>query len=139
MKSVDRAVVLVAAAVLLVGGIITVVRASRGWAQQRHVRRVGQPVVGEVTAIDPKYRAYYGLYQLTPVVRYQIDGRQHESRVANQSGAADIGSTVDLLVDRADPDTPFAVYGQAITSTLAVGIGFTVFAAVMAMWASHWT
>ncbi len=139
MKSVDRAVVLVAAAVLLVGGLITVVRASRGWAKQRHVRKVGHPVVGEVTAIDPKYRAYYGLYQLTPVVQYEFDGRKHESRVTNQSGSADIGSTVDLLIDPADPDTPFAVYGQAITLTLAVGIGFTVFAGVMAVWAGQWT
>lgn len=137
--SVDRALAVLAAAVLLGFGLITVVRASRGWVQQRHVRQVGRPLVGEVTAIDPKYRAYYGLYQLTPVVRYELDGRRHESRVANQSGPADLGSTIDLLVDPADPDTPFAVYGQAITSTLAVGIGFTVFAVVMGLWAAHWT
>jgi hypothetical protein len=136
--SVERAIVLLAAAVLLVFGLITVVRASRGCAQQRHVRKVGQPVVGEVTAIDPKYRAYYGLYQLTPVVRYEFDARTHEERVANQSGSAEIGSTVDLVVDPADPDTPYAVYGGAITATLAVGIGFTVFAAVMGAWVWHW-
>jgi uncharacterized protein DUF3592 len=136
--SVDRVIALVATAVLLVFGLVTVVRASRGWAQQRHVQKVGRPVVGTVTAIDPKYRAYYGLYQLTPVVGYEFQGRRHESRVANQSGAAEIGSTVDLLVDSADPDNPFAVYGQAITSTLAVGAAFTVFAAVMAGLAWHW-
>lgn len=136
--SVDRVIGLFAAAVLLVFGLITVARASHGCLQQRHVRKVGRPVVGEVTALDPKYRAYYGLYHLTPVVGYVFDGRRHESRVANQSGAADIGSTLDLLVDPADPQTPFAVYGQAITATLAVGVGFTVFAAVMGIWAEHW-
>jgi Protein of unknown function (DUF3592) len=137
--SVDGVFVLVAAAVLLVIGLITVVRASLGWSRQRHAAQVGRAVIGEVTAIDPKYRTYYGLYQLTPVVRYVVDGRQHESRVANQSGALDIGSTLDLRVDPADPDTPFALYGRAITSTLAVGAAFTVFAAVMGVWALHWT
>lgn len=136
--SASHELALAAATVLLGYGVTTVVRASRGWAQQRHVHKVGRPVAGEVTAIDPKYRAYYGLYQLTPVVRYVFDGREHESHVANQSGLSDLGSTVDLIVDPADPDTPFAVYGQAITWTLAVGIGFTVFAAVMASLVWRW-
>jgi hypothetical protein len=136
--SASRELALVAATVLLGYGVVTVARAARGWAQQRHVRKVGHAVTGEVTGIDPKYRAYYGLYQLTPVVHYLFDGKEHESRVANDSGASDIGSTVDLLVDPADPDTPYAVYGQAITSTLAVGVGFTVFAAVMAALAWRW-
>lgn len=136
--SVDGVIALIAAVVLLVSGLVTVAKASRGFVRQRRVRRSGRAVLGEVTAIDPKYRSYYGLYQLTPVVRYALDGRVYESRVANQSGAADIGSTIDLRVDPADPSSPFALYGQTITSTLAVGAGFTVFAVVTGFWALHW-
>ena len=137
--SIDAVFALVAAVVLVGFGVVTVARAVPWWLRQRRVARSGRPVVGEVTVLDPKYRAYYGLYQLTPVVRYEIDGQVHEARVVNQSGAVEIGSSLDLFVDPADPSTPFAAYGQAITGALAVGLGFTVFAVVMGVWALHWT
>ena len=78
--SASRELALVAATVLLGYGVVTVARAARGWAQQRHVRKVGHAVTGGVTGIDPKYRAYYGLYQLTP--RRPLPLRRQGTRVA---------------------------------------------------------
>jgi hypothetical protein len=136
--SIDGVFTLIGAVVLAAFGLVTVARAVPWWLRQRRVRRAGRAVVGEVTALDPKYRAYYGLYQLTPVVRYDVDGHSHEARVANQSGAVEIGSSLDLFLDPADPGTPFTAYGQAISGALAVGVGFTLFALVMGIWALHW-
>jgi hypothetical protein len=137
--SVNGVFTLVASTVLVLAGLSVVVRAARGLLGQRHARRAGKAVTGEVTAIDPRYRSYYGLYQLAPVVRYAIDGRVREARVPNQNGPAEIGSGMELVVDPADPYTPYAVYGQAFVSALAVGLAFTVFGAAMGLWSLSWT
>src|SRR3954471_12645572 len=101
----------------------------------QRLRRTGARVEGEVVDNAARSRSYYGGYLLSPVVRYQLDGRTYQGTLRNWQGKLELGSGVPLLVDPADPYDPAAADRGTMTGnlplslvTLAIGIAMTIFA-----------
>ena len=77
----------------------------------RRARRIGLHVVGEVVELQT-HRRYHGGYNVTPVVRYNIDGHKYTCVIANRSDATEIGSRMEVVVDPVNPYVAWAMYGD---------------------------
>jgi hypothetical protein len=101
----------VAEAVLVAICVTALVRAVVNEVRIRRARRHGLHVVGDVVELRTT-RRYHGGYNVTPVVRYGIDGRQYTCAISNRSDATDVGSRMEVAVDPFNPYQAWAVYGE---------------------------
>jgi hypothetical protein len=89
--------------------------------------------------VDIDVRTPYRRIVRRPIARWAVDGKWHRSTIDNCTGAAPIGSGVDLLVDLAHPQAAVAANRHdsdrelasavvlAAAGTAVVGLSLTVF------------
>lgn len=89
-------------------------------------QRTGLRLKGEVTDVDTSQRRWHGGVTPRPIVRYFLDGQWIEVTLANYAGRLPTGTTVDLAVDRQQPDRAYFAYGNEFVATIVICAVFIV-------------
>ncbi|MFF0270767.1 DUF3592 domain-containing protein [Kribbella sp. NPDC004536] len=127
-------------AMLVFGCVLTVMTAwfvtssVREVLWLRGVRRTGRQLTGEVIDNEARRRSTYGGYLLYPVVRYQLDGKQHSATVRNWQGKVELGAGLPLLVDPSDPYSPAVADRDSLGRGLFISLGMFAVALLLTYW-----
>ncbi|MGW7528410.1 DUF3592 domain-containing protein [Streptomyces sp. NPDC054783] len=115
--------------------LVTMAREMRRNVTLRQIRPTALELQAEVIGNNATQSGNRGAYFLTPVVRYYVDGKRYETEVANASSgrAADVGSSMTVLVSPDHPYSPMDPYG-GLGATLRGAIVTAVLSTLLLVW-----
>ncbi|MEU5538977.1 hypothetical protein [Streptomyces sp. NPDC020362] len=95
----------------LVASLVTIARELCRNVTLRQVRPTAIELSAEVIGNSATRSGKPGAYILPPVVRYYVDGKRHETEIANPAFGrpVDVGSSMTVLVS---PDSPYSGPGE---------------------------
>ena len=126
---------LISAIIFAILCVVLLGRALLTQIRYRRVRRTGVTVGGEVIDVTATPR-YNGGMTVRPVVRYRVDGTVFEATVMNRVDKPPMGSGLDIVVDPDAPETPWAISGSSVTSTIAALSVLLILALVLLSYAA---